>query len=38
MGGCIVVLIVLDGIIDEIVVRDVVMYVVVINFCYVNEL
>lgn len=37
MGGCIVVLIVIDGIIDEEVVKDVVMYIVVINFCYVNE-
>lgn len=35
MGGCIGVLIVVEGIIDEEVVKDVVMYIVVINFKYV---
>lgn len=35
MGGCIGVLIVVEGLIDEEVVRDVVMYIVVINFKYV---
>lgn len=35
MGGCIGVLIVLNGIIDEEIVKDIVMYVVVVNFCYI---
>lgn len=35
VGGCIGVLIVLSGIIEEVVVKDVVMYIVVINFKYI---
>lgn len=36
MGGCIGVLIVFEGFIDEVVVKDVVMYIVVVNFKYID--